>query len=422
MESYSLDPGILLGAPLSPMLPGIRWRGLRDMLHEVFSELHRGWVRRYLLDRDTLEDARLLSDKAQLSKAARFKTLLRADEAFAPGHERMTVAQSVLLIPACRVDDLGVGIAVESFKANGASDIVLYPARIVRFVVNERTRASTCASVNGDVVELAFHDISTGDATTNVCLQLHRPALLEALADADRIDFSGIERALLSSMIGICDARPGGETQCTRVAPYPFLFNLRCSEGYFKNVHCSYKCGTPISAAALFVHACSETAIPNNAVHEMMKWALRDRFSRADPVLQWSIPFGEDGGKLICDNVDDLAIDAQCLADDFDLPLLADPDEKPLAGYESAADGLNVGLLRSANSPSSATVKSVVRIAPARGNIASGIGTERGSAELEKLRKIEQRKIRKREAAARSNAKRKAKRLAEREKLSQQES
>eukprot|EP00171_Calliarthron_tuberculosum_P009357 IDg9357t1 len=454
MEVPSFSPGSLFGVPLNAIPPGMRWHSVRDMLHEVLSELHRGWVRRYLLEADALADAAVISSTDRQSESARFSSHARANANWSIGTEALSVSHSLLLIPARTVDDLGAGVGIERFDVVSASSLVRRPARVVRFVVNNRTGASTVVAHRDDAVELAFHDLRDDGSQTHVCLELHRNALRKALANPDRIDFASIECALISTMVGETTgaAHSTGLQLRSRAKHYPFRLTMSDGDVYFRNVRSIYCDGTPVSTAALFVHANGEYNMASDTARTLTDWGMRDCLERACPVVQAPIPSAtddsvEDTGN-IDDLVDDLTIDAQCLANDFEHAILASAASAASAILTWHDSNSNVDLelqecrsdshsplsllvsalsepesndlkrrLVAAVPPAAATPaprRLAALIAPASEPAATARAQYAG--EDEKLRKVEQRKIRKREAAARCNARRKAKRLAEQKK------
>lgn len=435
MEGASFGRDSLFGVPLNPILPGMRWQTLREMLHEVLSELHRGWVRRYLFECDGLADATVLSSSTALSNAARFSMNARMDSGGSPA---FAVSQSLLLIPARTVDDLGAGVGVEKFDTAVATSLVQRSSRVVRFVVNNRTGASTVTSFNdSDNIELAYHDLRADGTQSHVCLELRRALLSAAFSDPDRLDFSAFERALVSSMVGETSPMSNVTHPRLRTSQYPFRLTMLDGTAFFRNVQCFYKNAVPVSTSAIFIEACGNYNLSNDMARSMTDWAMSYCLERAQPVPQAPMPTisdeEADRGGQDCDDpqapfVDDLTIDAQILADDFKLPLLVCNTDVQVSWGETESN-LDQELADLSNGPLSPLILpmaaptvqqcavSAVRIAPA--HEPRPIARVREPVEDEKLRKIELRKIRKREAAARCNSRRKAKRLAEQKKLAE---
>lgn len=389
MAQLALNPSDGAPGPIqSGFLPGATWRTMREMLHEVFQDMHRVRVMDHMLKPNALFDAGLVASPAQISRALPMSSRYQVQGMSHPCHH------VAIYIPAYEVDDLGVGVALE-YCAGGdePDDLLPIPERLMRYVVNNRTGTSVSLAITGEVVELSWQSRRNESDHSIVSLLFQRTWFQRAFR-AQRIDFDTLELALLRCTHGEYDVPAPTPT---RDPKYPFTITNNCGAMRLRSVLTFYHAKAHIQTIAINAQCDVEHSVAAGDVRHLQQWGLRVLFSQATPVPQ----------ATRC-----LLPDTQNQADQQQIAPIAQSDHHVSANSQcSSAISSNTPQVQ-VKVPIPTIRRSLKRprpiqpvtIAPAPSE--SHFPTSHPQQDQSQLKRL-RRQIRKREAAARSHAKRK---------------
>ncbi len=277
-------------AALHPFLPGAPWRTMREFMYEAFADMHRVCVQDVLLRPNALFDASLLTSPTQLSKALPTHARVSVDVAAWPGVSVMECRNTVLLVPAYSVDELGVGVGVELCGGDGPPDpYIPRPERVMHYVVNNRTGALITLADCGLVYEFGYQRLTAGGLNVTACLVFQRDRFRAAFSPGV-VRFDALERALLRASHCAHDMPPAGAVLTDDAYPYR-VTSLR---GAFRmrSVISAYRDAVQLDAMRVSADWDGMRAIDGADLRHMKQWALTALFSEVAPAPQRTITEG----------------------------------------------------------------------------------------------------------------------------------
>lgn len=369
------------------------------MLIHVFSDMRARWVQDYLLFQDNLEyDATILFDEDKLSRAIPLTFSCTSNERLSGGFSGTTVYLRNN-VPAFSSGNIGAGITVESSFGTGGAELVFPLANsFARYIVNNDTGAqlNLCYNQQAHAIEVTHLQHNVDGLWTSTLLWFN-PQLFKTAWNplTHSVDLDVLQAALVRSIVSIvqhesnkmiCSAAEAGN--------YPYRISDNYGEHFFKSVFCSYANSTAMMAMPVFADGHWTYSIPPESLIRMRNWAIFDRLNRLDipvpaPAIEFdkaSISDCEEGNTDGAYNHHYHHIHTPEMAQPINIRVM--PQTKNI-NINNDGDG------------------AFVKIAPA-------VAIDDSERELslekklqkERERKVHERNIKKREAAARSNAKR----------------
>lgn len=465
-SSQEFGPNSKFGVPLSPFLPGAPWGSIRELLHEAMSDLNRGWVMDYLLRPNPLFAANILSSPTQLSKALSLSAQIRV---LSCGVNNSTAMASqichhdTLLVPAYSVDDIGLGIGIDGCYGPGPPDVYFSSCeKLIYFIVNNRTGSSVSVIHGEQVVDLSYNQLQPNGSNKFVNLLFEKQGFMEAFKNRARICFDELVNSLIRS--SHCE-HASSSAQYLVDKVYPYRITLPNGDMKMKGVVSEHRGLKILGAMPIFAewNTIRGGGSKNNTPDFLKRWGLTYIFSKINPVPQHTPSSGtptnvlmnsmpQEGDQhplyLLLESCNFRSIDERPEVQSFEstsrIPSPSDttdsntmaittipftnppifnvgienelvnllPDEERLRGNEPPMSCLPSGVTCSVPRTNGITrnrnISKARRIAPNQIRKTHTKSSGIPSAEEEKQRKLLERKIRKREAAARSHAKRKA--------------
>ncbi len=436
------------------------------MLHELMNDLHRSWVQKYLLRPDVSGDARMLSSPEKLSHSLSFTFSGYLDYPRPQSPSAVDMRGTVLAVPAFTRDDISAGICVESTYADGApTEIMSRATRFMHYAHNNRTGAMCIISDDGDngFVEMDFFALASLSNKLVMKLRFESQLFREAFISGS-VNFELLEASMVSMVVGylIHDsiARPyvePGSTQCINGHAPSFHVSkrklsirdhLNLGDNYTKCVLSVYDESVLKKAVPVFAYMSRKSGAHDSILSELVFWGMTDRLERLKPVPQASILTASNDHKTFetsfgvgttAEDVDNIlfgncvhALELQSIAvkggrkvssadSETVFPQISNISEnRPQAipskctpvHFEETAHVMGTQSLDSPFPNAFPNVKAAVPIAPAP-FVCPTYTTKQNKGpclmqllEEERLVKAHRRKLRKREAAFRSNAKR----------------
>ncbi len=405
VSQSNFGPHSLFGVPLVTCPQSLRWSNIREVLYDVFAVMHRGWVQDYLLCADPLEDLRVLTSTERLARALSCTVRMQADGMRIPALRAATIYVVELNVPVLTLNDVAVGLTVaSSAPEHGGEQIMAVTDYMSHFATNVRTADTIYVAFKDKerLVQVMFYNMINGKRAQGM-LYFHIDGFKDAFVrGTNTVDFDKLERALVSSVVGEIDTQyplaaallAGEPNNAVRGELYPRnqTRHIVIGDYYSRNVFARYANGAPLFCTPLFLLSSRTAGTCFGTVDQLTSWAVTERLSSIPPVLQAPIATSQTPPK---------ALDNDESSDPFETRI----------GASSAGNLANVETVAQPKIQA-------VRIAPAPQASVLLRSDEGGSrkltyaeeADARRREKMEKRKIQKRLAAARSNAKRRSQR------------
>lgn len=392
--------------PATTLLPGTRWSTSRQLLKDVMNEFQLSPERHFLLKDDPLSDARAFSSPQLLVHAVPYTSQYWTESPNSADFNSTGERLTGLMVPHCPMQndqEVVTGVLVDLYmEGTQAKRFVRLPKRVHRVVANKRTRTNVSVSVDPDVstLELSISILTNNSRLLYAMLVVDRALFLSTFARApETIKLENLELAVRSSVVAVAQLADPLSEQV--LANYGFATTLSIGDCYCKNVFTTYNNGTPVFSMPAYTCATTTSGAQYGVVENMIAWATRDRLSRVAPIVHCAVaPIVESSS--VGDSNQELLIGAH----EIDKAIGCSSE------LENAATNPNVqNEERSRSGPRTSDADGTVIIAPAKLTRSSSSEDKLSYAQLadlEKRERLERRRIRNREAAARSNARRSA--------------
>lgn len=299
MSTSHFFPAPRFGVPFSTFPPGISWKTLEDMLHEVMTDLHRTWIQDFLLRPNPQFGADLLSSTTQLSKALPVTCVIDKN------------CRTELIVPAFTKDDVTVGVTLVTvpnrMKYGFRNDSTISHC-FSHFVQNRRTGARCFVTIDEerDAVELNFFQ-----CMRYVTLRFHRHPFLQAFSSGN-VNFGRLQNCIMSSLVAYstrhlwgcsCGSKHCVDCWGTRsLSSYLPDFNSEVGPGPFgdyvsKMVYATFKDSNPVDSFPVFTSVSRTYGLHRSSWDEKVIWGLTDRLRRRTPVVPYAF-FVQDNGEV----------------------------------------------------------------------------------------------------------------------------
>ena len=283
MNNEVLGPHV----PLRPFLPGAPWESIREFLYEAFADMHRLHVQDVLLRPNALFDASILSSPTQLQKAL-------------PSHNRLTVnsnpfmgvmqcTNSLLLVPAYSIDELGIGVGVESCGGDGPPDpYIPTKERVLHYIVNNRTGTLITLASCGKVYEFGYQKLSENGSNVTSCMLFDSKLFVNAF-EGGHLRFDTLERALLRASHCTSELSNACSNAVLRDISYPYRVTHVRGEYRMRTMVSAFRDTVQLNAMPLAADCDVMRALNGDDFNHMKSWALTALFSQVAPVPQFSL-------------------------------------------------------------------------------------------------------------------------------------
>ncbi len=225
-----------------------------------------------------------------------------------------------LLVPAFTLEHFTVGVSVESYAGDGPPDfIVRRKDRFCRFVRNNYSRAMFALSVDEDVgiVEMSCYRQESSTMSLQIMLRFDKGIFMDAFTShPGRIDFCKLEQGVLSICVGnvLHDPRDPWDCECTKtrcsnchMASGSAMFekNLRkfnkpsiIGTAYFKGSLTIYNKTIQIFSVLMSTNFERIAGAASCGVEQLVRWGLSDRLCRLKPVPKYVLEYSDAGQNI----------------------------------------------------------------------------------------------------------------------------
>lgn len=393
----------------------VGWSDIRELLQDVFVDMHRAWVQDYLLQSDYQTQAELLTTRGRQGRSIAITQRIQSDARCVSPENAVDKFSVSLVVPHRIKDGLATALMIESNAS--ASGFVRRTDRAVRSVVNTSSCSVLFVSVDNQhgLVEILYDNSQPGRERRNV-LASFVEANFRAAVQPGVVDFSALQRSLRLMYAGVTDgARCGipllhapNLQNVTMCGPaFPRRGELGAGDYYQHGVFSVHVEGVPVFSTNSPVYGSRNIGAHTGAVDALIDWGVRDALTHLSPVPQAPISqLDVDTGELLSISEQSMQQGVLCVDSYANSQTLLVPDNRP-----RQVDPLR--LRASSLKPTTVQPRRPrVLLAPASVTQSSTNGepTFAQKKDAEYRAKQELKKRRNRLAAARSNAKKSAER------------
>lgn len=257
-------PASPFGVPVTPFMPGVRWRSLKQLFSDVLSDLKNDRCRNFLLGVDPLEDIRILTAHHHNSNTPKLEFIvqLARNEAISiePFHAPATdfASRSVGIFVTRRKDFSGATSATFCRSAFNHSE-----ASLICIERNDRENRlkvvwwKSIDQLRYFAVELMFDTSTLGSA-------------LEVFSSIEK--YATLEQGLISSAVYLLNPHNLGKSIPGFIGPASFTL-----------VTCSFCLGKPYSSQVAFGSTTFGSHLSTDKVESVRGWAIGNRLSLLEP-------------------------------------------------------------------------------------------------------------------------------------------
>lgn len=280
MASFeSFLPNSSFGVPLHPFPPGTGWATTREMLEEILADLQIPWVQDFILRSHPKQDVNAFSDRNNQSRA--LSRVLRATPIRGiSGGFTSAISRVRLQIPVVSIDNIGVGIAVTEHQDEGATHAgYLKRFEFSRFVSNKRTNSELIVGIHEDLnqVDCTYYKNKKDDLWIFVILNFDYKTFLSSLdVRTSGINFDLANRSLNRSIVGGVQHHQKRHTRINRL--YPNYFADNSGDHFLRQVISAHANGQHMMAIPVFAHGSWHENTSD--LTGMRHWAISNRLQR----------------------------------------------------------------------------------------------------------------------------------------------
>lgn len=289
---------------LPPYPPTSGWCTVRDVLHEIFADVHRGWVQDFLLHFSAVAELQILTNPGLHSRTIPATFRACVDPGMSPssaGTESLAVSLYAL---SYNVDELIAGISVESVAPVGDSKNFFPISDYVnRFVLNRRTGSNFELTLEKKL-KIAQIMWFTNNRGRKLQAILHFNLLkfescFQLGTGKYGIDFQLLEQALVSSVVGEIDTSQPSITTLPGILGNTLQNDYLCLElrrffifgdYYSQNVGTAYLNGQPKRRSPFFLYSSRVDGTSTAAMEKLSQWAITDRICNIQPIIKVAPP------------------------------------------------------------------------------------------------------------------------------------
>lgn len=284
--------GPVYGAPYGAFPQGTTWRSIREMLSEVFSNIHHEWVQDFLFRPDPKVQAQLLTSPDNLENSSAFTQRIYSDPGTVPPNAAFEKLMVAVLVPAYDSGDLVAKVMVESHTSSEL--LIRRTDRVLQAIGDKRTRCNLTVSIDetAGTVEVWYN--GAGGGGMFMMAEFRENELRKALSPG-YVDIDAVERALIKTLIGTEPPMESTQvkiTDCGQVGvvgqTFPAQTNVTSGDWYSRSMLGVYSAsGTLVFSTPYSLIMSRGYGVAAHAFKQMMEWGVRDRLVR----LKISVPF-----------------------------------------------------------------------------------------------------------------------------------
>lgn len=270
------------------------------MLYELFADAHSGWAQEFLLRTEPLTDLHVFSNQEMLHRGVSCTIRSCADENLSVDTGAMDMMIVGMWIPTHNMDGLIAGIGVDSVSQTDDNGGIMHALSdcVTHFVMNPRTNSSSHISLDykSGRAQVLFFSNQPGRKLQNV-VHFHLDGFLASFERAPhRIDFNRLQQALISSFTSELDTgspmalailpKNTGEVFRGENLPLAMKRHIVSGDYYSHNYGTVYSQGIPLQTLKYGQLNSRLNGAYLAAVNSLSSWAITDTVSRMVPVIQ----------------------------------------------------------------------------------------------------------------------------------------
>lgn len=277
----SIQPDSRLGVPLHPFFPGMKWNTTREMVEEILDDLTIPWVQEYVLRSHPRQDVHALSDPMKYSRS--LSNVLDCATIPAESGGFVSTVRTVRLdIPVLSTGNIGVGISVEDSNHRDTEQLIyLKGLQFSRFVSNNHRNTQLIIRFLQDLGKVIVSYSIYGEDGVWVYVNLHAEytQFLSAFTtNSSTVDFDAINQSIIQSIVSFCPFHRKPVVAANHL--YPNKVSDLIGDHFLHNIVCLYSGGHPVKILPIYSHV--SLALNYNAIdlRRMQNWGITDRLQR----------------------------------------------------------------------------------------------------------------------------------------------
>lgn len=274
------------GVSVPVFLPGMKWNSTREMIEEILDDLTVPWVQDYILRSHARSDVHALSDPMKYSRSMS-GVLDCATIPAESGGFISSVCTVRLDIPVSSFGHIGVGISVEESNQRDTEQFIfLTGLQFSRFVCNNRKNSQLLIRFLDDTrkVTLSYSIYSEDGVWYYVNLHVDATMFLNAFEkNTYAVDFHMINRSITQSLVTRNPYHRKPAVAANHL--YPNKVADVVGDHFLRSIVSIHSNGRPVKALPVFAHV--RYALNYNArdLRKMQNWAITDRLQHLPPTL-----------------------------------------------------------------------------------------------------------------------------------------
>lgn len=277
--SDAFGPHSLFGVPLQPFAPGCCWKTSLEMVEEVFEDFQIRWVQDFMLRSHLKQDAYALNDPSNYSRSISCMQEGTTIPQLSGGYES-TVRSVLLDVPVLSIDHIGVGVGVKYLETNSGMNC-RKESRVFRTVYNDEKHSQLHLKFQEDIetISVIHMKYSKTGIWQGAILKFSLMPFLSAFNDTTfRMNLQRIDHSLLLSMTVLIPRRQIPPIITNRFFPHKVAYNNG------EHMHCdvltSYANAVPMMSISVFALVSWTNNYDASKLRRMQNWGISDRLQR----------------------------------------------------------------------------------------------------------------------------------------------